>query len=211
MFKFLRTDNQEWDLLKDVLFTLGLYMWPLIYKIRFPLVLYLNFLLSLCGGIWRWWPEFIISLLCILKMKIKLSVYILNSSIIIRVIIIICSIYLKWFYKLRKSNFDFFFNGIEFGYIQKMSMRVLCGGWASCCSANRFLALTSQFPFCFPFQLPFIFKDYHPTVTTCFLSCDMRTHYFSLSTAYYSLALILISNYTWMITIYLKVKPHYEA
>lgn len=91
-------------------------------------------------------------------------------------------------------------------------MRVLCaGGGLHAVAANRFLALTSQFPFSFTFHFPFIFKDYHPTDIICFLSCDMSTHYFSLSTAYYILPLSLISNYTWMITIHLKVKRHYEA
>lgn len=76
---------------------------------------------------------------------------------------------------------------------------------------NRFLALTTQFPFPFHFCLPLIFKDYHPAVTTCFLSPDVSAHDYTVSTEFYGLLLSLISNYTWVITVHLKVKTCYEA
>lgn len=94
-----------------------------------------------------------------------------------------------------------------------MSVRVLCEGELHAVAANWFLALTTQFPFSFsfPFLLPSVFRDYHPAVTTCFLSPNMSTHYTTLSTEGYSLLLSLISKYTWMITLYLKVKICSEA
>lgn len=121
-------------------------------------------------------------------------------------------IYQKRCFKFKKSNTDSFINGIEFGYIQKMSLRVRCGWWASCYCCQLITGINNSiFFFFFPICLPFIFKNYHPAVTTCFLSPDMNTHSFTLCTEYYSLLLSSISNYTWMINIHLKVKTCYEA